>query len=423
MKYQQNISACFSSVIGEKGLSKEIFEKYLEKARNALESMKLDIDAGKLAAFDLSKNETTLDQSKSVASEFCEKCDLVFVLGTGGASLSGQALSSLSKYNGSPQIQFIDNIDPLTIDKCLSQNRTKRIGLLIISKSGKTLETLVQAITFVTKLGTHDNSTTFIITEKGDTPLNRFALGRDISVLEHDPKIGGRFSAFSIVGLIPALTAGVDAESICLGASETLKNALETDSTGEVPAVLGAAVSIALYREKSINISVLMPYSDQLNKFTLWYRQLWAESLGKRGVGITPVPAMGSLDQHSQLQLYLDGPRDKMISIISPNYFGVGPGIDPMLSNQTGVEFLADCTVGDVISAEQKITTETIISKGIPVRTFEIDSVDESTVGALMMHYMLETVIAARLLDVNPFNQPAVEEGKDLVRKYLRGLK
>ena len=178
-----------------------------------------------------------------------------------------------------------------------------------------------------------------------------------------------------------------------------------------------------LYREKAINISVLMPYSDQLNKFTLWYRQLWAESLGKRGVGITPVPAMGSLDQHSQLQLYLDGPRDKMISIISPNYFGVGPGIDQMLSNQTGVEFLADCTVGDVISAEQKITTETIISKGIPVRTFEIDSVDESTVGALMMHYMLETVIAARLLDVNPFNQPAVEEGKDLVRKYLRGLK
>ena len=281
----------------------------------------------------------------------------------------------------------------------------------------------MQAITFVTNLESYNLKKTLIITEKGDTPLYRFALKRGISVLEHDPNIGGRYSAFSIVGLIPTLMAGVDAEAVCLGASEVLKNAIETDNVEEIPSVLGAAVSIALYREKAINISVLMPYSDKLNKFTLWYRQLWAESLGKRGLGITPVPALGSVDQHSQLQLYLDGPRDKMISIISPNYLGVGPDIDPTLSNQTGLEYLADCTVGDVISAEKKITTETIISQGIPVRTFEIDSVDESTVGALMMHYMLETVIAARLLDVNPFNQPAVEEGKNLVRTYLRGLK
>ena len=190
-----------------------------------------------------------------------------------------------------------------------------------------------------------------------------------------------------------------------------------------MPAAVGAAVSVALNRERNIGISVLMPYSDRLVKFAQWYRQLWAESLGKDGKGTTPVEALGAVDQHSQLQLYLDGPADKMFTIIAPDHAGTGATIDAGLADELGLDYLAGRTVGDLMAAEARATVDSLVGEGCPTRVLAVDRVDAATVGALMMHYMLESVLAARLLAVDPFDQPAVEDSKVRARAYLKAAK
>ena len=165
-----------------------------------------------------------------------------------------------------------------------------------------------------------------------------------------------------------------------------------------------------------------MPYIDRLINFGLWFRQLWAESLGKDGKGTTPVNALGVVDQHSQLQLYLAGPRDKMFTLMMLNCGGVGPVVDPNLAADKELAYLAGKTIGDLMDAEQRATAQSLVSNNRPTRKFLLNTLDEEVMGALMMHFMLETIIAAHLLDVDPFSQPAVEEGKSLTREYLAGL-
>jgi glucose-6-phosphate isomerase len=163
-----------------------------------------------------------------------------------------------------------------------------------------------------------------------------------------------------------------------------------------------------------------MPYVDRLADFGLWYRQLWAESIGKDGQGTTPIRAMGTVDQHSQVQLYLDGPRDKLFSLVFSKCANTGGLVPKELASDPSLAYLAGRTLGDLLDAEQRATAETLINRGCPTRIFRIDQVNEQALGALMMHYMIETVVAAHLMGVDPFDQPAVEDGKILARKYLQ---
>jgi len=181
----------------------------------------------------------------------------------------------------------------------------------------------------------------------------------------------------------------------------------------------GAAVSVGLERTKGATTTVFMPYCDRLADFGLWYRQLWAESLGKSGEGTTPIRAMGTLDQHSQLQLYLDGPADKMYTLVLTDTVGKGPDIPDTVTEMESLSYLRGRTLGDLLSAAGRATGETLANNGRPTRFLRVPSVDETAMGALMMHFMLETVIAADLIGVDPYDQPAVEEGKLLTREYL----
>ena len=179
-----------------------------------------------------------------------------------------------------------------------------------------------------------------------------------------------------------------------------------------------------------------MPYADRLLPMICWLRQVWAESLGKGGHGSTPVRAAGTLDQHSQLQLYLDGPRDKLFTFFAlkkchpersegshaagdPSAFGLRMTA-PFLQQDPSLRYMYGRTLEDIIEASERATRETVVKNGRPVRSITLDRLDEKTLGALAAHFMLETVIAARMLNVNPFDQPAVEEGKALTRKYLQ---
>ena len=265
----------------------------------------------------------------------------------------------------------------------------------------------MQLLATIQRLGHTDPAHFAVITEPTDNPLRRIALQHDWLCLDHPIDVGGRYSCFSVVGLLPALLAGLDPLAFREGAKAVLHYHLTTDSP---PALEGAAMGVACEKP----LSVMMPYSDQLDFFSQWYRQLWAESLGKDGHGTTPVRALGAVDQHSQLQLYLDGPKDKFVTILTLSWEGQGDKITlPLLPEFQGK------TIGDLFAAEQKATYQTLVSHDCPTRLITLAKLDEYHLGGLMMHFMIETILASYLLKVDAFDQPAVEEGKRLARSYM----
>jgi glucose-6-phosphate isomerase len=163
----------------------------------------------------------------------------------------------------------------------------------------------------------------------------------------------------------------------------------------------------------------MLAYSDRLQRFAAWYVQLWGESLGKQGEGTTPVAALGPVDQHSQLQLYLDGAPHHLITVLRLAAAGTGPRVAADLASLVHAEYLAGRTAGDLVAAQQKAIPEALAAAGRPVRTMDIAKLDERSLGALMMHFMLETILAGALLGIDPFDQPAVESGKIIARRYL----
>ncbi len=255
----------------------------------------------------------------------------------------------------------------------------------------------------------------------GESPLRRVCERWGVETLMHDPGIGGRYAVLSLVGVLPAMIAGLDAPALRAGAAEVLDATLGAATPADSAPAVGAAISIALVRERGIATTVLMPYADRLAPFGLWFRQLWAESLGKDGAGTTPVRAVGATDQHSQLQLYLAGPRDKMFTLVTLECAGSGPRVAAGMAEDAALAYLRGRTMGDLMDAEQRATADTLARNGRPVRVLRLARLDERALGALLMHFMLETIIAAGLMGVDPFDQPAVEEGKALARAYLAG--
>jgi glucose-6-phosphate isomerase len=243
-----------------------------------------------------------------------------------------------------------------------------------------------------------------------------------IPMLDHDPGVGGRYSALTNVGLLPATLLGLDIAALRAGAAIALAPVLANKPPSEVPAAIGAALSVALAESKGKNIAVVMAYCDRLERFTRWYVQLWAESLGKDGKGTTPLACLGPVDQHSQLQLFIGGPRDKLFTVITVAGGGSSPHIDAEFAKIAGEPDFAGRTIDDLVAAEGRATAETLAKNGCPVRTIHLERLDEAALGEVLMHFILETIIAAHLLGVDPFDQPAVEEGKVLAKKYLVGL-
>ena len=255
-----------------------------------------------------------------------------------------------------------------------------------------------------------------IITEPEESPLSRAAKNHAIPWLPHAQDIGGRFSILTNVGLLAGAIAGLDIRALRRGAQTVVAQMDQAKTPADCPPALGAALQCAFIK-KHYPISVLLPYADRLNVFAAWWRQCWAESLGKSGLGSTPVPALGTTDQHSQLQLYLDGPHDKLFTVLTINRARTGPLIP--LPEDKALAYLKGKTTGDVMEAEQLATLKTFINHKCPVRHFMLESLTEESFGALLMHMMLEIIFTSELLGVNPFDQPAIEEGKKLAHDYL----
>ncbi len=428
MSYVQLTSSCFSEEIGARGLDRARYDQLIEAAGGALDALRGWHRDASLPLLRLPAATDDLPELAALAEECRQRFDDVVLLGTGGSSLGGRALCALADRGygprpGAPRMRFMDNVDPDSIGAMLAALDPLRTGFLVVSKSGATAETLTQFLVcleaFRGALGDAASDHFIIITEPADNPLRRLAKRFSMRVLDHDPGLGGRFSVLSLVGLLPALIAGLDGGAARRGAAGVLRPILDGAPAESLAPVVGAAIAAGLAREGRVAISVMMPYIDRLADFGRWHRQLWAESLGKRGHGTTPVNALGTVDQHSQLQLYLDGPRDKMFSLITLACDGAGPKVPKDLADDPALDYLRGRTIGALMDAEQRATAETLVRSGQPTRIFRLAKLDEEAMGALMMHFMLETIIVAHLLGVDPFDQPAVEESKVLAREYL----
>lgn len=419
MNYQQNLQGCFKAMPS----NFKNFNIYLEKSKKAVE--KILMTKNELQILELVHQNDDLILIKKIADSLKRNFDNIVILGTGGSSLGGQTLCALRKPNyclpqSKPNIYFIDNIDPDTFETLFTILPPKKTGFVIISKSGTTPETLFQFLTILTKWqetikGDKLKKHFVIITEDQDNPLRNITKQHNFNYIPHPQNIGGRFSAFSCVGLLPAMIAGMDIEAIRKGAQQVLK---ETFNIFASKPSIGASIATSLYEQNNININVIMPYVDKLKPFSLWYRQLIAESLGKENKGITPIASMGTIDQHSQLQLYLDGPKNKYFTIIINEETSLRG--EQVTSSNIELDYLNKVKMGELLTAECKATVNTLISKGCPVRTISIPKLNEYTIGSLMMHFFLEVIIIADLMKINPFNQPAVEQGKILTKQYLK---
>jgi glucose-6-phosphate isomerase len=428
MDYRQYIDGCLAETVGQRGLDQAALNTMLARTAPALDKLRRMRDDGSLLLLRLPGRKDDVAQLRRVLKTFRaaprQKFRDVIILGTGGSSLGGQTLYALADQRAQPRIHFMDNIDPASFESLFAALDPARTGVVAISKSGGTAETMTQFAICIDWLrakldpdavGRH----TIAITEPRDNPLRLLAAKQTTPILDHDPGIGGRYSVLSNVGLLPAMLAGLDVAALRDGAGDTLDAALGVGEPRESAPALGAAIAVGLAEQHGIGTTVIMPYLDRLAHFGLWFRQLWAESLGKDGKGTTPIRAMGTVDQHSQLQLYLAGPADKMFTIVTGAVAGTGPAVPADLLGDPSLGYLTGKRMGDLLDAEQRATEQSLIRNGRPTRRFHLARLDERTLGGLLMHFMLETIIAADLLGVNAFDQPAVEEGKVIARQYL----
>ena len=438
MPISQAIDNALESNIGRHGVSAEALSGALVRAEIALDWLRERHADGSLPLLNLPEATDDLGPVRDAAAKLKDGATDIVILGTGGSSLGGQTLAQLAGHGTSgvdsfrpgARLHFMDNLDPVSFATLLDKLPLATARFVAISKSGGTGETLMQTIAVLSALeGARLKGLTDQLMLGLSEPakpgkrngLRDLLAAYNVPMLDHHTGVGGRFSVLSNVGLLPAAMLGLDIAAVRQGAARALAPVLAKKKAADVPAALGAALSVAAAESKGKSITVLMAYADKLANLTRWYVQLWAESLGKDGKGTTPIAALGPVDQHSQLQLFIAGPRDKLFTIVTTERAGLGPRIDLELAQLAGEPGLGNKTIGDLVAAQGRATAETLAKNGCPVRTIHLPKIDEAHLGELLMHFMLETIIAAQLIGVDAFDQPAVEEGKVLAKQYLAG--
>ena len=401
------------------------FINLLNKADNVRQTYKKN----PLPLFTQLNDKDDHSEMQALGETIREGAKRIVVLGTGGSSLGAQVLvqingwgtpaSGMVKASG-PKMIFADNLDGQSFDLLLDEAQLAHTKFIVVSKSGGTAETMMQlscSLTALKKAGLDTAKHVSGIAGSGSNTLRDVAERARFPLLPHADGIGGRFAVLTNVGLLPALLMGVDPISVRQGASEALSCFMEA-SVAEIPSAIGAAMQIA-HAGKNRNISVLMPYTDRLERLGFWYRQLWAESLGKDGLGTCPVNALGPVDQHSQVQLYLGGPDDKLYNLITAKNQHPGPKALAEACDIPELSWLQGRSIGELVGAEAIATFTALKENARPVRHIEMQDVTGHSVGYILMHFMLETIIAAGLMDIDAFDQPAVEQGKIIAKKLM----
>jgi len=435
---QYSYSNVRADIIGdENGLNiDEEFNSYREKITSIIADLnsRKDKPGQWLQWMNLGYNEETVWYVKEYEAMVRGRFDNLLVLGIGGSALGGIAVTeallkpywnflSEEERDSYPRIFFLDNIDPDQINGLLDILDLKKTLVNVITKSGSTAETMSQFMIvkdrLYKELGDDYRKNIVATTDKKVGVLRQLSDQEGYKTFVVPDDVGGRFSVFSAVGLLPFALVGLDIDQLMQGVKD-MDLVLKNIDINHNIAAQNALIHYLLDTKKGKNLSVMMPYSSKLKYISDWFVQLWAESLGKEydrdgnkvNVGPTPIKAVGATDQHSQIQLYNEGPNDKIINFIRVGEFDSNLEI-PNIFEYTGIGYLGGKTINDLINAEADATKVTLADYQRPTITITLPKVDAYHVGQLLYMFEIQTAIAGELYNIDAFNQPGVEQAKD----------
>lgn len=411
-------SNMMEDVIGGNGLSKSAVENSREKIEGAHKQIK-DRLWPELAFLDLFSQDTS--EIKKIARYIRKTSENFLLLGIGGSALGPKAvLEALSPFHNlqkKPRVFIYDNVDPRTLKHILSLTDLKSTSVNVISKSGSTAETAASFMVLwekMKKVLDKEASKKFVITtDPGKGNLRRIVQEEGLLSLPIPPGVGGRYSVLSPVGLLLAEVIGIKSDELLDGAKE-IHNRCTRPDIWKNPAYLFGTFLYLMEREKRRTINVMVPYADSLKPLSEWFCQLWAESLGKQNKGLTPYPSLGTTDQHSQLQLWIEGPQDKVLVFIRVNDYGVDIKMPAVFKDVEGLNYLSGHTLSELIKAEEEATELALAKAERPNMAITIPKIDAYHMGQLFHFFEIATAFTGFLYEINPFNQSGVEEGKNL---------
>ncbi len=438
MKLRIDFNNMMKECIGERGIGMSELEGIIPQCETAAELMEQKRDSMQWRGLPYDQEDILKDVKAAAESIRC-RFDNFVVLGIGGSALGPIAVHhslchlrynelEKDKRNG-PRFYVEDNIDPERMAALLDVIDVEGTAFNVITKSGSTSETMAQLLIITKilrdKLGGAIGDRIIATTDRNRGNLIKIARELNLATLYVPEGVGGRFSELSPVGLLPAAVCGIDIDELLAGA-RYMDALCSSRRITENPACMLAALEV-IAMQKENNISVMMPYADSLKYFADWYAQLWAESLGKRYdnngkevfCGQTPVKALGVTDQHSQVQLYTEGPFDKVITFIGVERFRREVMIPHAYDHIRDVAFLSGHTLNDLISAEQYATEYAVKKSGHLSKTITLPEVNPFTIGQLICLLEMQTAYAGELLNINAFDQPGVEEGKNATYALL----
>ena len=422
--------------IGPNGLGKADFAKAEKVVLKSLKKIESGRGKGDLYSLDLPKKHEPAERCLAWATKARKRFDTFVLLGIGGSALGPRAILDALRHpfhnivapseRGGMRMFVYDNVDPNLLAGIFDLTDPAKTVYNVVSKSGATAETAAPFMIVRSMLEKHlgkkavkDHIVMTTDPEKGE--LRRAVREEGFQVFDIPSEVGGRFSVLTPVGLLPAAAIGADPIELLEGAAWAAKKCRGSEFH-QNPAALIAAIPYQFHTRKNINILVMMPYHNGLLTFAEWFQQLWAESLGKRlsrdgrevFAGSTPVRSLGATDQHSQLQLYMEGPADKLVIFLRV----VDPGLDikipDIYGDRPAMSYLRGHTLSELLRAEQEATAAALARAGRPNITISIDRLDAHALGALFYLFEIATIIAGDLYGVNPFDQPGVESGKVL---------
>jgi len=446
-----DISRATASAVGaEHGITPQDLRDIEARVSAAHEILQEERRQGKYGFYDLYRDTATRQQVRQAAERFAGSgFENFVVLGIGGSALGITALHTALNppyYNlltkrgrkGKPRLFVMDNIDPVTFRAMLRLCPPHKTLYNAISKSGGTAETISQLMIVVEqlekKVGKDAVKNHLVVTTSPRVEgapkslLHPVASEYGLTSFDIPLNVGGRFSVFSPMGMFPAAVLGFDLEALAAGCA-AMDARCSKSELRENPAYLCAAIQYLLDARKGKVMSVMMPYSDALRDVADWYRQLWAESLGKRFsldgaevyAGQTPIKALGATDQHSQVQLYREGPNNKVFNVLEVARFEKTLRIPNTLTGVPGLDYLRGQSMNKLMTAELRGTLDALKASARPVIRIILPRLNANTVAQLLYMLEVETAMAGRLYNVNTFDQPGVEEGKRIARRLMGG--
>ena len=422
--------------LGGRGITDQIFAGYGERFKQVQQQVDGARARGEIGFFKLPAEREVVREIRGFAEGIGQAFDTIVVLGIGGSALGTLALQqallkphwnelSDEQRDYFPRLYVLDNVDPSTLGPLLERLDPARTLFNVVSKSGTTAETMAQFLIVRARLRAEfgDDQDAYrrhllFTTDPEKGVLRELARQENIPALPIPPDVGGRFSVLSAVGLLPAALVGIDVDALLDGAA-VMDERCRTDDVANNPAGIFACLQHAADTQLHAPIHVMLSYSDRLYLTADWFRQLWAESLGKDNRGPTPVKALGATDQHSQVQLYMEGPFDKTITMLAVGERSRDVTIPPEYSEVAALSYLGGHTLGELLDAERRATAQALAQRGRMNMTLEVPVLDAHAMGQLFMMLQIATVYGGALYDVNPFDQPGVELGKELTYGYF----